>query len=85
MAEILVSDLCDCRPPLLIGGLFHCHPGIARKPNRRGVACLPASNRTSALAGIFRLFRFLGALFFPLLTIVLAPAAFLLPAQGLAL
>jgi hypothetical protein len=23
MAEILVSYLCDCRPPLLIGGLFH--------------------------------------------------------------
>src|SRR5262249_48046793 len=22
MAEILVSDLCECRPPLLIGGLF---------------------------------------------------------------
>ena len=23
MAEILVSDLRECRPPLLIGGLFH--------------------------------------------------------------
>jgi hypothetical protein len=22
MAEILVSDLCECRPPLLIGGFF---------------------------------------------------------------
>jgi len=35
MAEILVSDLCECRPPLLIGGLFHSHPGITRMPNRR--------------------------------------------------
>src|SRR5262249_57623469 len=25
MAEILVSDLCECRPPLLIGGAF-CFP-----------------------------------------------------------
>jgi hypothetical protein len=30
MAEILVSDLCECRPPLLIGGLFHagCHGAL---------------------------------------------------------
>jgi hypothetical protein len=66
MAEILVSDLCECRPPLLIGGLFHCLPGITRMPNRRiplsgdsraaPAPCLRASNRTSALVRIFRLF-----------------------------
>src|SRR5689334_503306 len=61
MAEILVSNLCDCRPPLLIGGLFHCHLGITRMPNR-GIPLggdpraapsprLPASNRTSASPG----------------------------------
>jgi hypothetical protein len=27
MAEILVSNLCDCRPPLLIGGPFSLSPG----------------------------------------------------------
>ena len=27
MAEILVSDLCECRPPLLIGGHFRSHEG----------------------------------------------------------
>jgi hypothetical protein len=95
MAEILVSDLCDCRPPLLVGGLFHCHPGIIRMPNRRiplgGASrappspCLPASDRTSALARISRLFRLLCALFFSLFAIVLAPTGFLKPAQSLAL
>jgi hypothetical protein len=39
----------------------------------------------SALARIFRLFRLLCALLFPLLAIVPAPAAFPSPAQGLAL
>jgi hypothetical protein len=47
--------------------------------------CLPASNRTSAFARIFRLFRLLCALFFSLFAIVLAPADFLKPAQSLAL
>jgi hypothetical protein len=23
MAEILVSDFCECRPPLIVGGHFH--------------------------------------------------------------
>jgi hypothetical protein len=40
---------------------------------------------TSALARIFRLFRLLGALFFPLFAIVPASADFPSPAQGLAL
>src|SRR5215813_1435554 len=42
MAEILVSDLCDCRPPLLIGGLFSFSPDSRAAPS----PCLPASNRT---------------------------------------
>jgi hypothetical protein len=95
MAEILVSNLCDCRPPLLIGGLFHCHPGITRMPNRdipldgdsraAPSPCRPASNRKSALARIFRLFPLLCALFFSLFAIVPGSADFLKPAQSLAL
>ena len=95
MAEILVSDLYECRPPQLIGGFFHCHPGITRMPNRR--IPLGADSPRSAVAvssGVqpdasthpdFRLFRLLCALFFSLLAPVLALAAFLSPSQGLAL
>jgi hypothetical protein len=63
MAEILVSDLCDRSLPLLIGGHFHglrtsrgCHAEPSHRTWRRlahsAVACLPASNRASALARI---------------------------------
>jgi hypothetical protein len=62
--------LCECRPPQLIGGLFHaCQPWTAR----------------DHVSGYFRLFRLLGALFFALFPIVSASAVFSLPAQGLAL
>jgi hypothetical protein len=67
MAETLVSDPCERRPPLN-GGRFYsgqCN-----------------GNRIPAPAGLFRL---LCALLFPLLAIVPALAAFLSPAQGLAL
>jgi len=49
MAEILVSDLCECRPPLLIGGLFRDVP--------------PWTTRDH-VSGYFRLFRLFCALFF---------------------
>jgi hypothetical protein len=66
MAEILVLDLCDCRPPLFIGGFL-----------------LPRGNTISG--GVSHCFDGSSALFFPLLAIVFAAAAFLSPAQGLAL
>jgi hypothetical protein len=68
MVEILVSDQCERRPPLLTGGRFDS--------DQCDGTCIPAP------AGLFPLFC---ALFFPLFAIVAAPAAFLSPAQGLAL
>jgi hypothetical protein len=44
-----------------------------------------AIDRTSSRARISDCFHLLCALFFPLFSIVSAPAAFLLPSQGLAL
>src|SRR5262249_5270645 len=70
MAEILFSDCVECRPPLLIGGLFRDVP--------------PWTTRDH-VSGYFRLFRLFCALFFSLLAIVSAPAAFPSSAQGLAL
>ena len=64
MAETLVWDLCEHRPPLRFGGLFI---GTRLEP---------------LISDCFRLFC---ELFFPLLAIVLAPAAFLKLAQSLAL
>jgi hypothetical protein len=63
---ILVSNLCDCRPPRFTAGFL-----------------LPRG----ALPGlrVFIVFRWLCALFFALLAIVPAAAAFLPPAQCLAL
>jgi hypothetical protein len=91
MAEILVSNLCARR--LSLAG-FSLPPVIARMTSRRiprgggsrSAVALPfAFHRTSALARIFRPFRMLCALFFPLFSIVPELAAFLKLAQSLAL
>src|SRR5262249_19326718 len=64
MAEILVSDLCECRPPLLIGGRFHvCRPG----PH----ATMPA--------GVFHLFCFFFPLFFFFFSLVFFSGGFSSP------
>jgi hypothetical protein len=52
---------------------------------RSAVGCLPASQPDVHQRPDFSLFPLLRALFFPLLAIVLAPAAFLSLSQGLAL
>jgi hypothetical protein len=88
MAEILVSTLCDCRPPLLIGGHFHC-PRASGSPLGGGsrAAPSPVFRRPTGrqYSPDFRPFRLLCALFFALFPIVLAPADFLKRAQSLAL
>jgi len=82
MAEILVSDLCDCRPPLLIGGLFSFSPDSRAAPS----PCLPASNRTVSTCPDYPAVPIaLRIVFFHLFAIVLAPVEFLKPAQSLAL
>jgi hypothetical protein len=63
MAEILVSDFCECRPLLLIGGLFHCPRAFATVPNRR-ISVGGDSRAAPSLARIFRPFRLFCALFF---------------------
>ena len=51
MAEILVSDLCKCRPPLLIGGRFHCgRDERARRALEAGSDCTP---RVRSFCGLF--------------------------------
>ena len=70
MAEILVLDLC-ARCLSAAGDCFLWGVDMTRR-------CV--STRPD-----FRLFPLLCALFFPLLAIVPAPAAFLSPSQGLAL
>ena len=81
MAEILVSDLCDCRPPLLIGGLFHCHP--TRVQHRRPVLRRPTEHQRSP--GFSDCSDCSAHCFFALFVIVLAPAHFLKSSQSLAL
>jgi hypothetical protein len=77
MAEILVSDLCALSPAL-VGGRFSLgrhgpHATTSEEVNRSqpDVSTRPDS----------RLFRLLCALFFPLFSIVVAPADFLSPSQ----
>src|SRR5215472_2604848 len=57
MAEILVSDLCECRPPLSSAGVFHCRQGahvttqaIAIYDCRPGIDCRRPTGRTHAFA-----------------------------------
>ena len=81
MAEILVSDLCELSPAL-VGGRFSLatmdqHATTSEEVNRPQP---DVSTRRD-----FRLFLLFCALFFPLLAIVPAPAAFLSPSQGLVL
>jgi hypothetical protein len=69
-AEILVSDLCECRPPLLIGGCFHvCRHG----PHATISAVISDCSDCSVHC------------FLHCFPIVVAPPAFLSSAQGLAL
>jgi hypothetical protein len=76
MAEILISDLCDCRPPLLVGGFLM--PQGSAAPG--SVASLKVESRPR-----FSLFPLFSALFLRLFSIVLAPAGFSPPLQCLAL
>jgi hypothetical protein len=72
MAEILVWDLCACRPPLLIGGFV-----AARERGTWSRAPILRLHR----ALFFPVFLLFLRLFPP----VLAPAGFMSPLQGLAL
>jgi hypothetical protein len=81
MAEILVSDLCELSPAL-VGGRF----SLGRHgPHATTSEEVDRSQPDVSTRPDFRLFPLLCALFFPLLAIVPAPAAFLSPSQGLAL
>jgi hypothetical protein len=81
MAEILVSDLYALSPALL-GGLFSLGRQRPHATTSTDLDHLPPDVSTRP---DFRLFLLFCALFFPLFSIVLAPAAFLSPLQGLAL
>ena len=52
MAEILVSNSCDCRPPLLIGGFFIAC-GASRLGRSAGAQPDPGARLFSLLCALF--------------------------------